>query len=138
MAGHFGLHNLIGGAGVAGEDEALSEGGVEATMGSLGEPDEVFRSVVGGDAVEMVTIVGMYLSGRELGCRRQPFDGSISDEGERYGMMNEDVAVGAGHLEVLLLAIAVVLVGFGGVKDRFEGVVLKTVVTGHFVFDTHM
>lgn len=53
-------------------------------------------------------------------------------------MVDEDVAVGAGHLEVLLFAIAVELVGFGGVKDRFEGVVLKTVVPGCFVFDTHM
>ena len=53
-------------------------------------------------------------------------------------MMDEDVAVGAGHLEVLLLAVAVKFVGFGGVKDGFEGVVLKTVVTCSFVFDTYM
>ena len=138
VVGHFGLHNLIGGAGVAGEDETLSEGGIEAAMSGLGKPDEVFRTVVGGDAVEMVTIVGMDSSGRELGCRRQPFDGSRSDEGERYGMMNEDVAVGAGHLEVLLFAVAIVLVGFGGVEDGFEWVVLKTVVTGCFVFDIDM
>ena len=136
--GHFGLHDLIGGAGVAGEDEALSEGGIEATMGGLGKPDEVFRSVVGGDAVEVVTIVGMDSSGGKLGRWRKPFNRSWSDESERYGVMNEDVAVGAGHFEVLLLAIAVVLVGFGGVKDRFEGVVLKTAVTGCFVFDIDM
>jgi len=53
-------------------------------------------------------------------------------------MMDEDVTVGTGHLEVLLLAVAVKFVGFGGVEDGFEGVVLKTVVTGRFVFDTHM
>ena len=53
-------------------------------------------------------------------------------------MMNEDVAVGSCHLEVLLFAVAIVLVGFGGVEDGFEVVVLKTVVPGCFVFDTHM
>jgi len=53
-------------------------------------------------------------------------------------MMDEDVAVGTGHFEVLLLAIAVVLVGFRGVKDGFDGVVLKTVVPCCFVFDIDM
>ena len=53
-------------------------------------------------------------------------------------MMDEDVTVGTGHLEVLLLAVAVKFVGFGGVEDGFDGVVLKTVVPGCFVFDTHM
>ena len=61
VVGHFGLHNLIGGAGVAGEDEALCEGCIEATMGGLGKPDEVFRTVVRSDTVEMVTIVGMQM-----------------------------------------------------------------------------
>ena len=53
-------------------------------------------------------------------------------------MVDEDITVTVRHLEVLLFAIAVVLVGFGGVEDGFDGVVLKTVVTGCFVFDTHM
>ena len=53
-------------------------------------------------------------------------------------MVKEDVTVAVVHLEVLLLAVAVEFVGFGGVEDGFEGVVLKTVVPGLFVFDTHM
>ncbi len=28
MVGHFGLHDLVGGAGIAGEDEAFGEGGI--------------------------------------------------------------------------------------------------------------
>jgi hypothetical protein len=46
---------LGGRSGVAGEDEAFGEGGIEATMVGFGEPDEVFRTIVGGDAVEVVT-----------------------------------------------------------------------------------
>ncbi len=67
MVGHVGEHDVVGGAGVAGEDEAFGEGGIEATMVGFGEPDEIFRTIVGGDAVEVVTIVGMESSGRELG-----------------------------------------------------------------------
>ncbi len=136
MVGEVVVHD--GGGVLSCEDEALSEGGVDAAMGSLGEPDEVGGTVVRCDAVEMMTIVGMEMPRRDLGRRREPFDGSGSDEGECHGMMNEDVAVGAGHLEVLLFAVAIVLVGFGGVEDGFEWVVLKTVVTGCFVFDIDM
>ena len=64
--GHFGLHDLVGRTGIAGEDETFGEGGIEATMGSLGEPDEVGGTVVRCDAVEMMTIVGMESTGREL------------------------------------------------------------------------
>ena len=53
-------------------------------------------------------------------------------------MVKEDVPIAVRHLEVLLLAVAVKFVGFGGVEDGFDGVVLKTVVPGCFVFDTHM
>jgi len=67
VVGHVVEHEFVGRTGVAGEDEALCEGGIEATMGRLGEPDEVGGTVVGGDAVEMMTIVGMESSERKLG-----------------------------------------------------------------------
>lgn len=67
MVGHFGEHDFVSGARVAGEDEAFGEGDIEAAMVSGREPDEVFRTIVGGDAVEVVTIIGMESSGGELG-----------------------------------------------------------------------
>ena len=67
VVGHVGLHEVVGGTGIAGEDEAFGEGGIETAMFGFGEPDEVFRTIVGGDAVEVMTIVGMESSGRELG-----------------------------------------------------------------------
>ena len=67
MVGHFGEHEFVGGTRVAGEDETFGEGGIETAMFGFGEPDEVFRTIVGGDAVEMVTIVGMESSGGKLG-----------------------------------------------------------------------
>ena len=56
MVGHFEEHDFVGGTGVDGEDEAFCEGVIEALVFGFGEPDEIFRTVVGGDAVEMVTI----------------------------------------------------------------------------------
>ena len=67
MVGHFGLHDVVGGTGIAGEDEAFGEGGIETAMFGFGEPDEVFRTVVGSDTVEVVTIVGMESTEGELG-----------------------------------------------------------------------
>ena len=136
--GHFGEHDFVGGAGVAGEDEAFGEGGIETAMFGFGEPDEVFRTVIGSDPIEVVTIVGMESSGGKLRGWRKPFDRSGSNESEGYSMVKEDVPIAVRHLEVLLLAVAVKFVGFGGVEDRFDGVILKTVVPGCFVFDTHM
>ena len=40
----------------AGEDEALFEGGIEATMLLVREPDEISSSVVCRNAIEMVTL----------------------------------------------------------------------------------
>ena len=107
MVGHVGLHEVVGGARVAGEDETFGEGGIEATVVGSGKPDEVFRTVVGSDAVEVVAIVGMDSSGGELGRWRKPFDGSGSDESEGDGMMDEDVAVAVRHLVINLLSVTV-------------------------------
>ena len=104
MVGHVGEHEVVGGAGVAGEDEAIGEGGIETTMVGFGEPDEVFRTIVGGDAVEVVTIVGMESSGGKLRGWRKPFDRSGSDESEGDGMMDEDVAIAVIHLVIDLLS----------------------------------
>ena len=104
MVGHVGEHEVVGGAGVAGEDEAFGEGGIEATMVGFGEPDEVFRTIVGGDAVEVMTFVGMESSGGKLRGWRKPFDRSGSDESEGDGMMDEDVAVVFRHLVIDLLS----------------------------------
>ena len=67
MVGHVGEHDVVGGTGIAGEDEAFGEGGIETAMFGFGEPDEVFRTVVGSDPVEVVTIIGMESSGGKLG-----------------------------------------------------------------------
>jgi len=56
-----------GGGVLSGEDETLCEGGIKTTMLGLGEPDEVGGTVVGGDAVEVVAIVGTESTFRELG-----------------------------------------------------------------------
>ena len=49
---------LHDGVGIdTGEDEALLEGVVEATVLGMGEPDEIGSSVVGRDAVEMMDFV---------------------------------------------------------------------------------
>ena len=56
VVGHVGEHEVVGGASVAGEDEAFGEGGIETVVLGRGEPDEVSGSVVEGDAVEMVTL----------------------------------------------------------------------------------
>ncbi len=104
MTGHFSEHDVVGGARVAGEDEAFGEGDIEAAMVSGREPDEVFRTIVGGDAVEVVAIVGMQMPRRDLGGWRQPFDGSGSDESKGDGMMDEDVAVVFTHLVIDLLS----------------------------------
>ena len=93
-----------------GEDEALCEGGIEAAMGGLGEPDEVGGTVVGGDAVEMVTIERMQMPIWDLGRRREPFNGSGSDESESNGMVNENVAIVSGHFVIDLLSPTVLFV----------------------------
>jgi hypothetical protein len=98
------LHDLVGRTGIAGEDETFGEGGIEATMGGLGKPDEVFRTVVRSDTVEMVTIVGMQMPIWDLGRRRQPFDRSWSDESKGDSMMDEDVAIAVRHLVIDLLS----------------------------------
>ena len=54
MVGHFVLH--AGGGVTACEDDAFLEGGIEASVFLMGEPDEVRRPVVGCDAVEMVAL----------------------------------------------------------------------------------
>ena len=64
---HFVEHDFVGGTRVAGEDEAFGEGGIETLVVGLGEPDEVGRMVICGDAVEMMTIIGMESTERELG-----------------------------------------------------------------------
>lgn len=110
--GHFGLHDLVGRTGIAGEDETLCEGGIEATMGGLGKPDEVFRTIVGGDAVEVVTIVGMQMPRRDLGGWRQPFDGSGSDESKGDGMMDEDAFVGSKSIRKTQVALFASRIGF--------------------------
>ena len=51
----------------AGEDEALCEGGIETLVVGFGEPDEVGWTIVGGDTIEMMTIVGMESTEGELG-----------------------------------------------------------------------
>ena len=117
MVGHFVFHTIVpfqaeaappiplgGRSGVAGEDEAFGESGIEATMVGFGEPDEVFRTIVGGDAVEVMTFVGMESSGGKLRGWRKPFDRSGSDESEGDGMMDEDVAVVFRHLVIDLLS----------------------------------
>ena len=68
MAGEVVIHAGVGVG--AGEDETLGEGGIEATMVGLGEPDEVGGTVVGGDTVEKMTLEAYQSSGREFGCRR--------------------------------------------------------------------
>ena len=40
----------------------------------------------------------------DLGRRREPFNGSGSDESEGYGMVDEDVAVAVRHLVIDLLS----------------------------------
>jgi len=65
VVGHLVFH--ADGGVLAGEDEAIGEGGIEASMVGFGEPDEVGGTVVGGDTVEMMTIVGMESTERELG-----------------------------------------------------------------------
>ena len=57
MVGHLVVH--AGGGVDTGEDEALLEGIVEATVLGMGKPDEIGDTVVGGDAVEMVHFVAM-------------------------------------------------------------------------------
>ena len=89
------MHDLVCGARVAGEDEAGMEGGIEAAVLGGREPDEVGGSVVEGDAVEMMALVG----GRR---------GAMPGEGD--GDMDEDVAVVLPEFEIDLLASAV---GFG-------------------------
>jgi len=49
------------------EDEASGEGGIETLVVGFGEPDEVGGTVVGGDTIEMMTIVGMESTEGELG-----------------------------------------------------------------------
>ena len=68
MAGEVVIHAGVGVG--AGEDETLGEGGIEAAMVGMGEPDEVGGTVIGGDAVEVVTLESCEPSGREFGCRR--------------------------------------------------------------------
>ena len=53
--GHVGEHEVVGGASVAGEDKALTEGSIEAEMGFMGEPDEVGGSVVADITIQMMT-----------------------------------------------------------------------------------
>lgn len=93
-----------------GKYETLCEGGIEAAMGILGEPDEVGGTVVGGDAVEMVTIERMQMPIWDLGRRRKPFNGSGADESKGYGVMDEDVAITVRHLVIDLLSPAVLFV----------------------------
>ena len=51
---------LHDGVGIdTGEDEALLEGIVEATVLGMGKPDEIGDTVVGGDTVEVVDFVAM-------------------------------------------------------------------------------
>ena len=57
MVGHLVLHDLICGAKVAFEDEAMTESSIEAAMGFMGEPDEVGGSIVGVVAVQMMTLM---------------------------------------------------------------------------------
>ena len=80
---------------VAAVDVSISESGIEAAVLGWSEPDEVGGSVVGGDAVEVVALVG----GRR---------GAMPGEGD--GDMDEDVAVVLPEFEIDLLTSAV---GFG-------------------------
>lgn len=57
MVGHLVLHDLICGAKVAFEDEAMTESCIEVAMGFMGEPDEVGRAIVGVVAVQMMTLM---------------------------------------------------------------------------------
>ena len=43
----------------------------------------------------------------DLGRRREPFNGSGSDESEGYGMVDEDVAIAVIHLVIDLLSSTV-------------------------------
>ena len=52
---------------MASKDEAIGKGGIETLVVGFGEPDEVRGTVVGGDTVEMMAIVGMESSSGELG-----------------------------------------------------------------------
>ena len=54
MTGHVAGH--AGGGVDAGKDEALLESGIETAMLGRSEPDDVSGSVVGDDAVEVVTL----------------------------------------------------------------------------------
>lgn len=57
MVGYFGLHDVVGGASVAGEDKALTESSIETAMGFRGEPDEVGGSIVSVVTVKVMTLM---------------------------------------------------------------------------------